>query len=58
MKNLYYFILFASMLLISCSREIKEIDTTEHLYLCNTLEKKRHTNPIQKRRSARIRNKT
>ncbi len=39
MKNLYYFILFASMLLISCSREIKEIDTTEHLYLCNTLEK-------------------
>ena len=35
MKNLYYFILLVSVLFISCSREV---DTTEHLYLCNSLE--------------------
>lgn len=35
MKNLYYFILFINVLLISCSRDV---DTTEHLYLCNALE--------------------
>ena len=35
MKNLYYFILLVSVLFISCSREV---DTTEHLYLCNSLK--------------------
>lgn len=37
MKNLYCFILFINVLLISCSRDV-DVDTTEHLYLCNALE--------------------
>ena len=35
MKSLYYLIIFVGVLFISCRREV---DTTEHLYLCNTLE--------------------
>ena len=35
MKSFYYFIMLVGVLFISCGREV---DTTEHLYLCNTLE--------------------
>ena len=35
MKSFYYFIMLVGVLFISCGREV---DTTEHLYLCNALE--------------------
>ena len=38
MKRFCYLIVFVGVLFISCSSEIKEVDTTEHLYLCNALE--------------------
>lgn len=36
MKRIYYLVTFMLVLFISCT---KEVDTTEHLYLCNALEK-------------------
>lgn len=36
MKRIYYLVTFVLVLFISCT---KEVDTTEHLYLCNALEK-------------------
>ena len=35
MKSFYYLIMLVGVLFISCGREV---DTTEHLYLCNALE--------------------
>ena len=35
MKRIYYLVTFMLVLFISCT---KEVDTTEHLYLCNALE--------------------
>ena len=36
MKQIYYFILFVAVLFTNCSRIV---DTTEYLYLCNTMER-------------------
>ena len=38
MKRIYYLVTFMLVLFISCTNCTKEVDTTEHLYLCNALE--------------------